>query len=124
MNTEVLPRSLSFLAGAAAGLALGYYLHSEKGSALRNSLSEQLGETLEGLGEQVQDQLSELIAVLGDALEKGLGSAEGLQQAMQENLSGAVAQTKDALEDAEESFEHGMDKAKTRLLRKFAEAGV
>ena len=35
MNNDAFPRGLFFLAGAASGFALGIYLHSEKGSALR-----------------------------------------------------------------------------------------
>ena len=124
MNNDVLPRGLSFLAGAAAGLALGYYLHSEKGSALREKITENWGDVLDDLGARTQEHLADLIALLSDALDKGLSFADLAENQLEQNVEQVVEDAGNALEDAESSFENGMDRARARLQQKFMEAGL
>ena len=124
MNNDILPRSLSFLAGASAGLALGFYLHSEKGSALRQQLTERWGEALDALGERAQEQFSDLLHALTEALDKGLDLVEVLDNQLHQNVTDARDEVSDAIDDAETSFENGMDKARARLEQKFNEAGL
>jgi len=127
MKNETLSRGLFFLAGAAAGFALGMYLRSEKGSDLREQLSEHLDDLLQNLGDRVEDQLGDLITNLGAA------AMNGLQQMAQPANSAAAASgeenslredVQEALDEAEENFENGMEKARARLMKKFAAAGL
>ncbi len=124
MNNDALPRGLSFLAGAAAGLVLGYYLHSEKGSALRQKITENWGDVLDDLGGRTQEHLDDLITLLSDALDKGLSFADLAGNQLQENVEQVGDDADDARDDAETSFENGMDRARERLQQKFKEAGV
>ncbi len=124
MNNDALPRGLSFLAGAAAGLALGYYLHSEKGSALKAQLSGNWHDALDDLGEYAREHLGELLKSLDSTLGKGFNLAEMIDEQFREELSDVAENAGEALEDAESSFENGMDKARSRLLQKFAEQGL
>lgn len=124
MNNDALPRGLFFLAGAASGLALGLYLHSDKGSALREQLTEHWEDLLENLGERAQEQFGELLSSLNAALEKGLLFVDDLEQQMEEGLETTGAEADDFMEDAEASFEQGMDRAKARLRQKFNDAGL
>ncbi len=124
MNNDAIPRGLFFLAGAASGLALGYYLHSEKGSALRKQLAEHWGGTWEDLGERAQEQLAELLQHLNTALDQGLNYAEILEQLLRQNLTEVSEETNEALEDAGTSFENGMERARARLQQKFDAAGL
>ena len=124
MNNDALPRGLSFLAGAAAGLALGYYLHSEKGSALRQKITENWGDVLDDLGGRTQEHLADLLTVLSDALDKGLNLADLAENQLQQNREQVAEDAGNTLEDAETSFENGMDRARARLQQKFKEAGL
>ena len=124
MNKEVVPRGLFFLAGAATGFALGVYLYSDKGSALRGQLQEHWDELLETFGERAREQLEALLARLNTALEKGLSIADDLEDQFDLDLEGMEEDTREAMEDAETSFENGMDKARARLRQKFAAAGI
>lgn len=124
MDNDALPRGLSFLAGAAAGLALGYYLHSEKGSALKAQLSGNWHDALDDLGEYAREHLGELLKSLDSTLGKGFNLAEMIDEQFREELSDVAENAGEALEDAESSFENGMDKARSRLLQKFAEQGL
>ncbi len=124
MKNEFIPRSLAFLAGTATGLALGYYLHSEKGKALREQLGDYWEEALEDLGERAKEHLDDLIAALGAALEKGMNAAEILDDELRENSTGAIDDVRETIHDAEQSFEHGMDKARFNLQQKFNAAGL
>lgn len=124
MDNDALPRGLSFLAGAAAGLALGYYLHSEKGSALKAQLSGNWHDALDDLGEYAREHLGELLKSLDTTLGKGFNLAEMIDEQFREDLSEVAENAGEALEDAESSFENGMDKARSRLLQKFAEQGL
>lgn len=124
MNDDALPRGLSFLAGAAAGLALGYYLHSEKGSALKAQLSGNWHDALDDLGDYAREHLGELLKSLDSALGKGVNLAEMIDEQFREDLGEVADNAGEALEDAESSFENGMDKARSRLLQKFAEQGL
>lgn len=124
MNEDALPRGLFFLAGAASGLALGFYLHSEKGSALRQKLSEHWGDILEGWGEHAQERLEELLSILNTTLEKGLDLAEILDGQLQQNRSEIGRDATEAMETAGVSFENGMEKARARLEEKFKVAGL
>ena len=124
MKNETVSRGLTFLAGAAAGLALGYYLQSEKGKAFREQLGENLGDALDDLVEYGQEQIDELLKTLNLSLDKGFNFAEMIDAQFRENLGDVVEEAGDTLEDAESSFENGMDKAKNKLLKKFADAGT
>ena len=124
MNEDALPRGLFFLAGAASGLALGFYLHSEKGNALRQKLSEHWGDILEGWGEHAQERLEELLSILNTTLEKGLDLAEILDGQLQQNRSETGRDATEAMETAGVSFENGMEKARARLEEKFKVAGL
>lgn len=120
----MLPRGLAFLAGTATGLALGYFLHSEKGAALRSQLSETWGDTFRALGERLQDQMGDLVTALGGAMDNGAGFVELLEQQLQQQFSETAEDAQESLEAAETSFENGMDKARARLQQKFANAGL
>lgn len=124
MNEDALPRGLFFLAGAASGLALGFYLHSEKGNALRQKLSEHWGDILEGLGDRAQERLDELLSTLNTALEKGLDLAEILDGQLQQNRSEIGQDATEAMETAGVSFENGMEKARAHLEEKYKVAGL
>lgn len=124
MNNDTLPRGLSFLAGAAVGLALGYYLHSEKGSALKAQLSGSWHEAFDDLGDYAREHLGQLLKSLDSTLGKGLNLAEIIDEQFREDLSEVAENAGEALEDAESSFENGMDKARFRLMQKFLEAGL
>lgn len=124
MNNDAIPRGLSFLAGAAAGLALGYYLHSEKGQSLKAQLGEKWGDAFDDLGEYAREHLGDLLKTLSGTLEQGINFAEVIDNQFRENLSEVAENAGEALEDAETSFESGMDKAKNKLMKKFAEAGL
>lgn len=124
MNNDALPRGLFFLAGAASGLALGYYLHSEKGSALRQQLTEQWGDTWDELSERTQEQMAELLQRLNAALDDGLNFVEMLEPLLRQQMTEAGGEASEALEDAEASFETGMERARARLQQKFDAAGL
>lgn len=124
MNNEAIPRGLSFLAGAAAGLALGYYLHSEKGSALKQQLGENWNNIFDDIGDYAREHLADLLKSLNSALDNGLNVAELIDDQFRDNLTEVTENAEAALEDAESSFENGMEKARTKLLLKYAEQGL
>lgn len=124
MNNEAIPRGLSFLAGAAAGLALGYYLHSEKGNALRQQLGENWNNIFDDIGDYAREHLADLLKSLNSALDNGLNVAELIDDQFRDNLTEVTENAEAALEDAESSFENGMEKARTKLLLKYAEQGL
>lgn len=124
MNNEAIPRGLSFLAGAAAGLALGYYLHSEKGSALKQQLGENWNNIFDDIGDYAREHLADLLKSLNSALDNGLNVAELIDDQFRDNLTEVTENAEAVLEDAESSFENGMEKARTKLLLKYAEQGL
>ncbi|MEQ1746188.1 MAG: hypothetical protein ABMA02_12235 [Saprospiraceae bacterium] len=117
MKNETATRGLLFLAGAAAGLAAGIYLTSEKSSGLREKIGGQFEALLDNLEGMADDQIGDLLKRLSTALEKGTLAFDGLENA-------ATDSARDMLDEAEADFENGMEKAKARLQKKFAEAGL
>jgi gas vesicle protein len=124
MNKDTLPRGLYFLAGAAAGAALGIYLNSEKGSALREQLIEHWENLLNTLGEGAQEKMDELIVTLNQLLEKGLRMVDDLEEEIEEEIEETNGELLDLAEEAESAFEAGMAKAKARMQQKLANAGL
>lgn len=124
MNNDALPRGLTFAAGVATGLALGYYLQSEKGAALRERLAGHWNEALEDLGDKAREQLDQLLEMLNAVMEKGLNYAEILEENLEQNLSEASDEARQVAEDVEITFESGMDKARALLRQKFLDAGL
>jgi len=122
MKKEIIPRSLFFLAGVASGVGLGYYLHTEKGRALRELLNENWENLLLTLGEQAQEQLYALVQNLNATLENGLLFSD--DEAEQEPDQDIVDDIEDQLEAVEAFFESGMEKARARLHQKFVRAGL
>jgi gas vesicle protein len=124
MKNETIPRGLYFLAGAAAGLAFGMYLNSEKGSALRETLSGHLDDLLQNLSESAQEQLGGLMGSLSTVMENGLAQVADLDDEIEDTATAVGEDLREALEDAETNFETGMSKARLRLQKKFAAAGI
>jgi gas vesicle protein len=124
MKNETIPRGLYFLAGAAAGLAFGMYLNSEKGSALRETLSGHLDDLLQNLSESAQEQLGGLMGTLSTVVENGLAQVADLDDEIEDTASAVGEDIREAIEDAETTFESGMGKARLRLQQKFAAAGI
>lgn len=124
MNNEAIPRSLFFLAGAASGLALGLYLHSENGRAFREQLGENWDKLLDSFGDQAQDQINLLLKNLNVFLEKGMELTESLEDQFTENVQSVGEEALDQLEAVENSFESGMEKARMELQRKLENAGL
>lgn len=125
MHNDTIPRGLSFLAGAAAGLALGYYLHSEKGSALREQLDGHLGDLLEDLGERAHEQVEGLVDTLRAAVDQVLTHFDGMADASEPAPDTPEADDViDTFEEVESAFDAGMERARQRLWKKFAAAGI
>ena len=128
MNKDSLPRGLYFLAGAAAGLAIGIYLNSEKGSALREQLAEHWDTLVDTIGEGAQEKMFELRASLNELLEKGLLLLDNLTEYLEEDIPETLAEVEDdaadLAEEVESYFESGMEKARVRLEQQFAKAGL
>lgn len=116
--------TLVFLAGAATGLAIGVYLSSEKGSKLREQLSEHWDTLVETLGAGAQEKMEELLGTLNDLFEKGLVLVENLDLGIQDEIQEVKAEMDDLTEEAETAFEAGMGKARLRLQQQFAKAGL
>ena len=87
-------------------------------------MGENWGDALDDLVEYGQEQFDELLKTLNLSLDKDFNFAEMIDEQFRENLSDVVEEAGDTLEDAESSFENGMDKAKGKLLKKFADAGA
>ncbi|MBK9335317.1 MAG: YtxH domain-containing protein [Lewinellaceae bacterium] len=124
MKNETIPRGLSFLAGAATGLALGLYLNSERGSALREQLVGHLDDLLQHFGESAQEQLDDLMATLNTVVERGLLQVADLQNNLEDTTDSIGDELEEVMEEAETNFENGMETARRRLLKKFAAAGL
>lgn len=125
MNNETVSRGLFFLAGAAAGFAIGMYLRSEKGNELTEQLSEHLDDLLQNLGDQFEDHLGDLVNNFTFAAVNGLKQmAQPESKSEPEDDNSFSEDVEEALEDAETNFENGMEKARERLMKKFADAGI
>ncbi len=127
MKNDAIPRSLFFLAGAASGLALGYYLHTEKGRALREHLNENWENWLETIGEQAQEQLNVLLQNLNQVLEDSALFSDMPEEPDAEEPDDDHDFADEVLEQvdlAESAFEAGMAKARTSLQQKLAKAGL
>ncbi|MFN0014105.1 MAG: hypothetical protein ACKVU2_06110 [Saprospiraceae bacterium] len=117
MKNETATRGLLFLAGAAAGLVAGIYLTSEKGTGLRDRLGGQFEGLLRNLEEMADDQVGDFLSQMSTVLEKGAVTFDNLEAVASDSA-------RDMLDEAEADFENGMEKARARLLKKFAEAGL
>ncbi|MBK8965136.1 MAG: YtxH domain-containing protein [Saprospiraceae bacterium] len=125
MKNDTIPRSLFFLAGAASGLALGYYLHTEKGRALREHLNENWENWLETIGEQAQEQLNVLLQNLNQVLEdSALFSDQPEEPAAEDDDNDFADDVLEQVDMAETAFEAGMAKARASLQQKLAKAGL
>lgn len=124
MKNDAIPRSLFFLAGAASGLALGYYLHTEKGRALREHLNENWENWLETIGEQAQEQLHVLLQNLNQVLEDSALFSMIPDEDEEADNNDFADEVLEQFEVAESAFEVGMSKARARLQEKLAQAGL
>ena len=125
MHNDTISRGLTFLAGAATGLALGLYLGSEKGSALRERFGGHLEDLLQGLSERAQEQIGDLMNTLGTAVENGLASLQEMGGEPEESAPPPPDDDViDTFEEVETAFDAGMDRARERLWKKFAAAGI
>jgi gas vesicle protein len=124
MKNETITRGLYFLAGAAAGIAFGMYVNSEKGNALRETLSDHLDDLVQNLSESAQEQLGGLMSTLSTAVENGLAQVANMDDEIEDAATTVGEDIRDAIEDAETTFESGMGKARLRLQQKFAAAGA
>ncbi|MBL7776439.1 MAG: YtxH domain-containing protein [Saprospiraceae bacterium] len=124
MNNDAFPRGLFFLAGAATGFALGMYLASDKGSALREQLSGYWDQLVDTLGDRAEEKMQELLARLDDLLENGALLLENLEAEVDQEIEETGGELREFAEDAEHSFESGMDRARARLQQKFVQAGL
>ncbi|MCB0530836.1 MAG: YtxH domain-containing protein [Lewinellaceae bacterium] len=124
MKNDAIPRSLFFLAGAASGLALGYYLHTEKGRALREHLNENWEDWLETIGEQAQEQLHVLLQNLNQVLEDSALFSVVADEDEADDDNDFADEIMEQFEVAESAFEVGMTKARASLKQKLAQAGL
>lgn len=124
MKNDAIPRSLLFLAGAASGLALGYYLHTEKGRALREHLNENWEDWLETIGEQAQEQLHVLLQNLNQVLEDSALFSVIADEDEADDDNDFADEVMEQFEVAESAFEVGMTKARASLKQKLAQAGL
>ena len=124
MKNDAIPRSLLFLAGAASGLALGYYLHTEKGRALREHLNENWEDWLETIGEQAQEQLHVLLQNLNQVLEDSALFSVVADEDEADDDNDFADEIMEQFEVAESAFEVGMTKARASLKQKLAQAGL
>ncbi|MCB9315583.1 MAG: YtxH domain-containing protein [Lewinellaceae bacterium] len=124
MKNDAIPRSLLFLAGAASGLALGYYLHTEKGRALREHLNENWEDWLETIGEQAQEQLHVLLQNLNQVLEDSALFSVVADEDEADDDNDFADEVMEQFEVAESAFEVGMTKARASLKQKLAQAGL
>ena len=124
MKNDAIPRSLFFLAGAASGLALGYYLHTEKGRALREHLNENWEDWLETIGEQAQEQLHVLLQNLNQVLEDSALFSVIADEDEADDDNDFADEVMEQFEVAESAFEVGMTKARASLKQKLAQAGL
>ena len=124
MKNDAILRSLFFLAGAASGLALGYYLHTEKGRALREHLNENWEDWLETIGEQAQEQLHVLLQNLNQVLEDSALFSVVADEDEADDDNDFADEIMEQFEVAESAFEVGMTKARASLKQKLAQAGL
>ena len=124
MKNDAIPRSLLFLAGAASGLALGYYLHTAKGRALREHLNENWEDWLETIGEQAQEQLHVLLQNLNQVLEDSALFSVIADEDEADDDNDFADEVMEQFEVAESAFEVGMTKARASLKQKLAQAGL
>jgi len=125
MKNETVSRGLFFLAGAAAGFALGMYLNSKKGDALREQFAEHVDGLLDTLGERASEQVGDLMSNLTKIVENGLQqiiAPDTENEAEEDNSFSEDMQ--EAFDEAETTFEAGMENARLRLMKKFAAAGI
>ena len=125
MKNETVSRGLFFLAGAAAGFALGMYLNSKKGDALREQLTEHVDDLLDNLGERASEQIGDLMSNLTKIVENGLRQiVEPDTESEAEEENSFTENVQEVLDEAETTFEAGMENARLRLMKKFAAAGI
>jgi len=127
MKNETVSRGLFFLAGAAAGFALGMYLHSKKGDALREKFAEHVDDLLDDLGERASEQVGDLMSNLTKIVENGLQqiiAPDTENNAEEEENNSFSEDVQEALDEAETTFGAGMENARLRLMKKFAAAGI
>lgn len=120
--------TIYFLAGAATGLALGIYLSSKKGSALREQLADHWESLVETFGERAQEKMDELLAQLNELLEKGMELVDNRSDYLEEDDPELPGKTEDddpdLVDEVSEFFGAGMAKARGNLHQKFAESGL
>jgi gas vesicle protein len=104
--------------GLLAGSAAGYYLASEDGKKFRK----QVGERLKDVENQVRDTVRQGATTISDKISGAAETAKNwvsdLGNTAKENLAYASDKAENAVEDAENSFNKGVDRAKSNIQGK------
>jgi hypothetical protein len=110
-----------FLAGLAAGAAIGWLLNSDRGRVWRHDTGEKLNQFGQDVSTKAKDQWNQVSSSMNQAIERGKQYASAVGDTVKEKLHRTTSVAEDMVDDAETSFKRGADTAKKKLASKEAD---
>lgn len=112
MNTR--KRNL-FGLGVLAGAAIGYWLNTEQGKAVRRQASGKVNELGQVASEYIKENAAQIKQTATSTLEQGQEIVNNLTTQAKDTINNAADTAEDRLDTANHSLQNGISKARSKI---------